>query len=126
MLVTSKMKKVSFPAGKIRQVCVNRPAIQENMRTHKNYPTILVVEDGNAKEFHAVSTTGILSFDITRTDLPAKVFIETNEGFDAFLDPNAEQTFDGIRREFFLARWGRSLKEAFFGLPIVSCFSGRN
>ena len=49
MLATSKMKKVSFSAGKNRQVCVNRPAIQENMRTHKNYPTILVVEDGNTR-----------------------------------------------------------------------------
>jgi hypothetical protein len=120
------MKKVSFPAGKIRQVCVNRSAIQENMRTHKNYPTILVVEDGTSQEFHAVNTTGVLSFDITRTDLPAKVFIETADGFDAFIDPKAEQTFKGVEREFFLTRmtrWMRSIKQKFFGLPVVSCFN---
>lgn len=126
MLATSKMKKVSFPAGKVRQVCVNRPAIQENMRTNKKYPTILVVEDGDTKEFHAVNTTGVLSFDITRTDLPAKVFIETADGFDAFVDPNAEQTFKGVKQEFFLIRWMRSIKKAFFGLPVISCFSGHD
>lgn len=68
---TSGMKKITFPAGKVRQVCVSRPAIQENLKTGKNYPTALVVEDGIPQEYHAVNVTGTLRFDATRTDLPA-------------------------------------------------------
>lgn len=132
MVPTSRMKKVSFPAGKVRQVCVSRPAIQENLKTGKNYPTALVVEDGIPKEYHAVNITGTLRFDATRTDLPAKVFIETDAEFDAFIDPEAEQTYLHLpHKPFFLSRWAsnvrwasRQLFRAFLGLPIISCFTG--
>jgi len=120
---TNKMKKVTFESGKVRQICVSRAAIFENMRTGKNYPTVLVVDDGIPKEYHAVNTTGTLRFDATRNDLPAKVFIETDAEFDAFIDPEAEPTYLSLpRKPFFLVRWMSNLKAVFLGLPIVSCF----
>lgn len=110
------MKKTTFNAGVKRHICVNRKAIQENLRAHKEFPTIIVVENGVQHQFHACNSTGLLKFDpyyARRTGLPAVAFIETEEAFDAFLDTN-EPKF--VPKNKF-----RRLKEFFFGLPVVSC-----
>lgn len=106
------MQKIVLPAGKLRQVCVSKKAIQENMRTGKNYPTVLVVENGIPKEYHAANVNGMLQFDPNRTDLPAKVFIETTDELTVFINPRAEQTY--LRKEkqpFFLKRWWNAIQD---------------
>lgn len=126
---TDRMKKVDFPAGKQRQVCVSKAAIEENVKTGKTYPTVLVVEDGKTYEFHAADVKGLLSFDATRTDIPAKVFIETDEEFSAYVDQDADQTFLNLPKK---SNWWQRLKlrlynakEAFLEAPIINCISGR-
>jgi hypothetical protein len=113
---TVNMKRTTFPAGRLRQVCVNRSAIAENLTCNSDkYPTIIVVEDGKLHEFHAVEANGLVQFDDTR-DIPAKVFLETDQTIEAFIDPKGEPTFlyrpkpPGI-----LLRIGRKI-------PIVGCF----
>lgn len=95
MLLT-KSNRLSriFPAGKTRFVCVNRSAIVANMKENKNYPTILVVEDGKIEEFHSADVEGIMKYE-DRTDLPAKVFVETTNEVIAYTDPAGESKFLG-------------------------------
>jgi hypothetical protein len=91
---TLERRKVrSFPKGKKRYVCVNRNAIVANLQEKKKYPTVIVVEDGTLHEFHEAKADGTLKFDDTRNDLPAKVFIETEEEVIAVTDEAAEPTF---------------------------------
>lgn len=123
MKTLERMQKKTFSPGTVRQICVRREAIQENIRSHRNFPTVVVVEHGKLQEFHAVTANGTLSFDPTRHDLPAKVFIETNEGFDAFLDSDEPKFIKPARwtrtRNFF-----SKAREIFFGMPVISCFVG--
>jgi len=103
MLLASKPKNriVSkrYPAGKTRFVCVNRSAIAANMKDNKNYPSVLVVEDGVVSEFHAADVNGNLKYE-DRTDLPAKVFVETTEEVVAYTDPEGEQKFLNTPRAY--------------------------
>lgn len=87
MTSVNDMKATFWRAGKTRQVCVNRKAIEYNMKHGTNYPTAIVVEDGQLFEYHTVRTNGDLSFDRNRTDLPAKVFIETRDEIVGYTNP---------------------------------------
>jgi len=122
-MTTASMKPTCFRAGKTRQVCVNRKAIEYNMKNGTNYPTTIVVDDGKLFEYHTVRANGDLSFDRHRTDLPAKVFIETRDEIVGYTNPHTEdQSFlslniptgmwVGIKKRFY----------SFMGwVPLANC-----
>jgi hypothetical protein len=89
------MKVTRFPAGLRRQVHVSRPAIIANLRDKKNFPTVIVHDDGKMHEFHAALVSGLLKFEADGT-LEAKVFISTEDEIVCYTDPGAEQTLLGL------------------------------
>lgn len=112
-----------YRAGKLRQVCVNRKAIEYNMKHGTNYPTAIVVDDGRLHEYHTVRTSGDLSFDRNRTDLPAKVFIETRDEIVGYTNQHTDhQSF--LNLEIPNGMWV-SIKQWFYGVmgyvPIANC-----
>lgn len=129
MTSTSDMNPTSYRAGKLRQVCVNRKAIEYNMKHGTNYPTAIVVQDGQFHEYHTVRTSGDLSFDRHRTDLPAKVFIETRDEIVGYLNPYTDhQSF--LNLDIPTGMWV-GFKKWFYGVmgwvPVANCivdFSG--
>jgi hypothetical protein len=118
-------KRVVFPAGKRRFVCVNRLAIVENLRRSRNHPTVIVVEDGKESQFHAAQCNGLLRFAPLVEEAKAPVHVATDEEIIAYEFPEADGPFIP---EGFQVRWSRRLSamlDAFLGSPIVSCFTGR-
>lgn len=123
MTSVDSMNRTVFNAGKIRQVCVNRKAIEYNMKHGTNYPTAIVVENGKFHEYHTVRTSGDLSFDRNRNDLPAKVFIETRGEIVGFIDPfTNHRSF--LNLEFPTGFWN-NFKKRFYSImgstPVINC-----
>jgi len=91
--VHAGMKRYWFPPETRRYVHVSRGAIMQNIKHKKNHPAILVVDDdGNRYAFHSVILKGpaILMFKHNHPDLDAHVFLVTDEGVEAYVDPNAD------------------------------------
>lgn len=123
MIPASQSPTVCYRAGKLRQVCVNRKAIEYNMKHGTNYPTAIVVEDGRLHEYHTVRANGDLSFDRHRTDLPAKVFIETRDEILGYLNPHTDhQSF--LNLNLPTGMWV-GFKKWFYGVmgwvPVANC-----
>jgi len=127
---TMEMRKTVFPPGKMRQVCVIRPAIDHNMRYHTNYPTCLVLDGDSQVEFHCVKTKGQLTFDRTQQ---AKVFIETDDEIEGFIDPSTpDQSFLAIHfpklalarsLSGLLLRFKRKVFWLWKRTPIIGCIT---
>jgi len=124
LITLERRRQTSFPAGKKRFVLVNRLAIVANMRDRKNYPTVIVVEDGLQHEFHECNVSGTLQY-ADHPDVPAKVFVETEGEIVAFVDTQAEQTFLQLPSpKPFYVRWWERFMYGLGYIPLVSCFVG--
>ena len=86
-----------FPKGRLRKVHVIRQAVAANMRTGKNHPTMVVVEEGKPHLFHKVSVFGSVGratvFMFDRLDKDANVYAETNEEIIGFVDAVGDPPF---------------------------------
>lgn len=124
MTSNANMTPVRYRSGPIRQVCVNRKAIEYNLKNGTNYPTTIVVDNGQFHEYHSVYTVNsILSFDRDRKDLPAKVFIETRDDIIGYVNPNtSHRSF--LNLEFPTGFWF-NIKKRFFSFmgatPVINC-----
>lgn len=121
----NEMIPTRYRSGKVRQVCVNRKSIEYNMKNGTNYPTTIVVEDGEFHEYHTVRVNGDLSFDRYRNDLPAKVFIETRDDIIGYVNPNtSHRSF--LNLEFPTGFWF-NIKKRFFSFmgatPVINCIA---
>lgn len=115
-----------FPAGQKRFVCVNRKAILHNLEHKTNFPTMIVVSGGLWWEFHEVEQQGRVSFDTSRDDLPAKVFIETIHKISGYRNVDTkDQSFLHLPIQPPRMKLGERILR-FLGyaapIPVVSCF----
>lgn len=111
-----------FRPGQVRYVCVNRKAIMHNLKHGTNYPTAIVVDNDDLFEFHTVRTTGDLSFDRSRTDLPATVFIKTRDEIVGYKQHHSEQSFLNLQfRNGFFTNLVRSFYSFMGYVPVANC-----
>ena len=124
----NEMTKYVFSSC-MRKICVNRSAIEYNLKHGTNYPTILVLQDNfgqTIQEFHVVKVTnGVLSFD---PNAEIKVCIESNSSLTAYRDNtcptflNATNLKEDPQKFSFLVLAKTKFLRTLGYVPVVSCF----